>query len=146
MPTRPEDRRPPRRRQGRVRLRLRGPQPQRPAALLKAAEPYDRAADALALPAGVVRLSDADAEGTSVQGPPVVAWLIGRQRRLDDLARDGTAPARLLPERVLPHPAPVRPAGTPPADVLDGRTDTDGHSQPGAGASGVSPCKGRSVA
>ncbi len=51
-------------------------------AVLKAAEPYDREADPLALPAGVVRLSDADAAGTSVEGPPVVARLIAHVGRV----------------------------------------------------------------
>lgn len=51
-------------------------------AVFKAAEPYERSVDSLALPAGVVRLSDADAEDTSPQGPPVVARLLAHAGRV----------------------------------------------------------------
>ena len=66
-------------------------------AVLKAAEPYDRAADSPALPPGVVRLSDADAEGTSVEGPPVVARLIAHVGRVTLLhAREKAGKSTLI--------------------------------------------------
>ena len=66
-------------------------------AVLKAAEPYDRAADSPTLPAGVVRLSDADAEGTSVEGPPVVARLIAHVGRVTLLhAREKAGKSTLI--------------------------------------------------
>ena len=60
------------------------------------------------------------------------------RRRADVVLPAPSRPA--APGRVI-SPQARRSRGRP---VVDGRTDTDGHNQPGAGASGVSPL-GRSA-
>ena len=62
--------------------------------LVKAAEPYDQAAD---LPEGLVRLSDANIEGTAADGPPAVARLIAHVGRVTLLhAREKAGKSTLI--------------------------------------------------
>ncbi len=64
------------------------------AEVIAAAESYDGAAD---LPAGVVRLSDADVEGTAAEGPPAVARLIAHAGRVTLLhAREKAGKSTLI--------------------------------------------------
>ena len=65
--------------------------------LVKRAEPYDEATDRQALPAGLVRLSDADLDTTPADGPPPVARLLAHAGRVTLLhAREKTGKSTLI--------------------------------------------------